>query len=90
MRYQTPTVLKVGSRYAILLTKGKKLYEIIEMESLRLMLRKKSQLMLDNEGYVPCAYNLETAAKHFLKHHAGLSPNAQTALEKLVDDAWLL
>lgn len=90
MRHPTPTVLKQGSHYAILLTKGKKLYEIVEMESTRLMLRKKTQLQLDNAGYEACTYNLVTAAEHFLKHQAGLSPNAQSALEDLVADAWLM
>ena len=90
MRYLTPTTLKLGSRYAILLKKGRTNYDIIEMESTRLMLRKKTQPQLDALGYVECSYPLVKAVDHFLKHHAGLSPNAQEALEKLSDDAWLL
>lgn len=84
MQIQVPGVLRRhGGRHAIVVSKGIKLYVVVEMEKNRLQLRRFAEAELGKFGYAPVALSPYKAATNFLKHTAGLSDSARTALEEL-------
>ena len=83
--YQVPSVIrKTGMRHAIILKKGRKLFEVIEMAKTQLIIRTHSEAELVKEGYKPTDLSPYETAEKFLKHTAGVSYNADLALKKLV------
>lgn len=81
---KTPAVLrKHGARHALLLTKGRKLYSIVEMEHKRLQLRKMTEQEVLKLGYKVIDDDPVLAADTFLNHKAGLSPAAYFAVLRM-------
>ena len=91
MSYQVPSVVKRhGGRIAIITGKGRKNFDVIANESGRLFSRKYTCEELQMLGYAHDPYPVVSAAEKFLTHQGGLTPNARTSLEQLIEDAWLL
>jgi hypothetical protein len=91
MNYPVPSVVrKHGNRTAIVLAKGRKLFQVVELESKKLLVRGRSCEELQRLGYEPTTWSPIDAARKYLEHSAGLSPNARQALEQLIEDAWML
>jgi hypothetical protein len=88
--FTAPSVLrKAGGRHAIVVKKGRTKYDVIEMTKNQLLVRKYSEKELQAEGYVVSNTSPSKAAEHFLKHSAGVSPNAKTALEGVIEMSFL-
>lgn len=91
MNYHAPSVVrKHGSRTAIIVAKGRKLYQIIELDGKKLLVRSRSCEELQHLGYEQTDLPVIPAAQKYLMHSAGVSPIAKAALEQIVEDAWLL
>lgn len=91
MNLTAPCVLrKHGGRHALLIKAGRTKYEVIELTNVQLLIKKYSDKELELKGYqaVPSLSPYQVAEK-FLKHSAGLSPNAKAALESLQDLSFL-
>lgn len=90
MSFTAPSVIKKhGGRFAIILKKGRSLFQVVELDSQRLVVRGHSEPDLIKKGYQATDINVYTTAEKFLKHQAGLTANASTALAELADDAFL-
>lgn len=90
MTFTAPSVIrKHGGRFAIIVKKGRTLYQVIELDSQRLVMRGHSEADLQRMGYQVTDMNVYSTAEKFLKHQAGLTPNASAALTELADDAFL-
>lgn len=90
MTYTAPSVIrKYGGRFAIILKKGRSLFQVIEMDNKKLIMRGHSDAELSQMGYTHTDLNPYTVAERFIKHQAGLTPNASAALSDLIDDAFL-
>lgn len=77
----------------MILAKGRKLYDVIEMTSKRLVTKKHTDLSLERIGYQhdpEQSKRIAAVAEQFLRHQAGLTPNTEAALKQFIEDAFLL
>lgn len=89
--YTVPSVVqKHGNRTAIIVSKARTMFSVVELTSTRLLLKKYDAVDLEAFGYKPTDYDVITAVEKYLKHNAGVTPNAKAALEEVIDLAFLL
>lgn len=90
MTFTAPSVIrKHGGRFAIITKKGRTLFQVIEMDSKKLIMRGHDNQELIKKGYTLTDMNPFAVAERFTKHQAGLTPNAMAALTELINDAHL-
>lgn len=86
MTFHAPCVLrKAGGRHAIVIKKGRTLYEVVEMSKNSLIVKKVAEKQLLADGYAEVTgVSPAKTAESFLQHQAGVSKNAMLALNEVI------
>jgi len=85
VRFDAPCVVRRhGARFAIVTDKGRTLYGVVEMTKGPLILRRLNERELLAKGYAAFEASPSESAGKFLKHQAGVTPNAKAALDEVI------
>lgn len=82
-----PSVIKNGSRTAIVVLALTQQVSVIEMSEGQLGIRTTNYADLASDGWGSFTYPVEQAADRYLRHHGGVSPDAERALRRILEAA---